>query len=411
MPLCFLRWLQVAAALTLSLVAWAGHATGTRPFPQHVTYTAGTIKPNHVSQASMDAAVASQYATWKATYLRTLGGEGTWVKYDKTDATVSEAHGYGMVLAAYMDDQASFDDLLRYFRHHPAVDAPKLMAWKQKLKNGRMTDVEGPDTATDGDLDIAYALLLAHVQWGSGGAENYLSSALDALHDILAHDVSPKHSNLTMGSWASGSDLKYTRPSDFMASHLLAFARWDPANAARWNQVHATVVQAVNDQFSHGSEATGIVPDFMVIKKGRWQPTPGKYLETQHDGDYSYNACRTPWRLAMSYLVDGRTELLAAQQQTAAWIRATTGGVPTNIRAGYYVANGSNGKAFVGYDDLPFTAPMAVNAMLGGAPAQTWLNSLWTSITGGDYKPVVDYYGDAIRLQVMLTVSGNWWAP
>lgn len=399
------------AAGLLALAACAAFA-GNRPFPQHVAYTAGAIKPDHVNQASMDASVASQYATWKATYLRSDGGDGQWIQYEKkNDATVSEAHGYGMVLAAYMDDQPVFDEMLRYFRNHPAHNAPKLMAWKQLLKEGRMVDVEGPDSATDGDLDIAYALLLAHRQWGSGGVNDYLAEARAVMHDILAHDVNPKLHNLTMGSWASGTDLKYTRPSDFMAGHLLAFARWDPANATAWQQVLATSVKAVNDQFTHGSEATGIVPDLMVYKKGKWVPTPGKFLETKHDGDYGYNACRTPWRLAVAWLTEGHTGLLASQQQTASWIRQQTSGVPTNIDAGYYVANGPNGQPFRRYDDLPFTAPMAVNAMLGGPSAQGWLNALWTSIDGGDYGPVYDYYGDAIRLQVMLTVSGNWWAP
>ena len=407
-----MRLHRFAFACTLALAALAAAHAGTRPFPQHVAYTAGAIKPDNVSQASMDAAVASQYALWKTNYLRTDGGDGTWVQFEKKhDAAVSEGHGYGMVLAAYMDDQATFDDMLRYFLNHPAIDAPNLMAWKQVLQNGQMVDVEGPDSATDGDMDIAYSLLLAHVQWGSNGAHDYLAEARLVMHDVLAHDVSPKKHNLTMGSWATGKDLKYTRPSDFMASHILAYARWDPSNAADWMKVHATIVKAVNDQFTHGSEATGIVPDFMVYANGLWKPTPGKYLETKHDGDYSWNACRTPWRLAVSWLVDGDTSLLAAQQQTTSWIRGLTNGVPTNIKAGYYITNGPNGEAFVHYDDLPFTAPMAVNAMLGGAAAQTWLNTLWASINGGDYGPVRDYYGDAIRMQVMLTVSGNWWTP
>jgi len=401
------RWVTAGLLACTLATAWAGN----RPFPQHVTYTAGAIKPSNVTQASMDAAVSSQYAKWKTTYLRSDGGDGNWIKYDNTNSTVSEAHGYGMVLAAYMDDQAAFDEMLRYFRNHPTDQSPDLMAWKQTLQNGQMVDVEGVDSATDGDLDVAYSLLLAHVQWGSNGSHNYLAEAKKVMAAILQWDVNPKKSNLTVGSWVSGTDRKFTRPSDFMASHILAFARWDTANTAAWNKVHASIVKAVNDQFTHGSEATGIVPDFMVLKNGLWVPTPGKFLETKHDGDYSYNACRTPWRLAISWLVDGRTDLLASQQKTASWIRAKTNGVPTNIDAGYIVLNGTNGQSFRSYNDLPFTAPMAVNAMTGGAAAQTWLNSLWTSINGGDYGPVVDYYGDAIRLQVMLTVSGNWWRP
>ena len=46
---------------------------------------------------------------------------------------------------------------------------------------------------------------------------------------------------------------------------------------------------------------------------------------------------------------------------------------------------------------------------LGGN--QEWLNKLWSSITGGGAPLAVDYYGDAIRLQVLLVVSGNWWLP
>jgi len=113
----------------------------------------------------------------------------------------------------------------------------------------------------------------------------------------------------------------------------------------------------------------------------------------------------------MSYIVNGRTDMLSSQQKTASWIRGKTSITPNKVRAGYYIKNGTNGNSYVSYDDLAFTAPMAVNAMLGGSAGQTWLNNLWTSITGGDYGSHVDYYGDTIRLQVLLTVSGNWWTP
>jgi endoglucanase len=383
----------------------------TRPFPQHVVYTAGAIKPNNVSQAAMDAKVSSQYAVWKANYLRTEGGQGSWIKYDKTNSTVSEAHGYGMVLAAYMADKPTLDSMYGYFTHHPSKHGAHLMAWKQTLTNGVMTDVAGRVSATDGDLDVAYALLLAHVQWGSSGAIDYRARALEVMHDILQYDVNPTYWNLTVGDWTRDDDVNYTRPSDFMTGHILAFARYDTANAAKWNKVYGAISAAVNDQFSHGSEKTGLMPDFMVRSGGLWVPVTGKWLETRNDGDFFWNACRTPWRLALSWLNDGRTDMKAAQQQMASWIRGKTGGVPRKIHDGYFVKNGPNGEAMDKYRDLVFTAPMAVNAMFGGAPGQAWMNSLWTSITGGDYGSTVEYYGDAVRLQVLLTVSGNWWTP
>jgi endo-1,4-beta-D-glucanase Y len=84
-------------------------AATSRPFPQHVAYSAGVMKPTNVTQAQMDDAVKRHYAAWKTKYLRNTGGE-YWVMY-QPDKTVSEAHGYGMVLTAYMGDKAIFDSM------------------------------------------------------------------------------------------------------------------------------------------------------------------------------------------------------------------------------------------------------------------------------------------------------------
>jgi len=396
--------------LLTALAASAAANAASRPFPFHATYTSGVIKPTNVTQAGMDSTIKQYYAAWKTAYLRNDGGE-YWVMYRPTQQTVSEAHGYGMVLAAYMADKAIFDSMFRYFKAHPSRVSPHLMAWKQALKNGAMVDVGGADSATDGDLDIAYALLLADVQWGSSGVVDYKAEALLVLHDILAHEVNPSTMTLTPGDWASGSDARHTRPSDFMTDHFLAFAKADPANADKWNAVHDNAAAIVNYQFAHGSRSTGLVPDFMVKSGDHFVPVPGEYLETPHDGDFDYNACRTPWRLAMSYIVNGRTEMLPALRKQTKWIQAATNGRPSRIKAGYYVRNGPNGTSYVNYSDLPFTAPFAVNAMTAGTAGQAWLNRLWTSITGGSFSKTEDYYGDSIRLQVMLTVAGDWWAP
>ena len=403
--------LFAAAMVAASTGSPAAADPAARPFPFHATYAAGVIKPNNVTRANMDAKVAAYYGVWKTNYLRNTGGE-YWVKYDTTNSTVSEAHGYGMVLAAYMADKAIFDSMFRYFIAHPSHFSPHLMAWKQSLKNGHMVNVEGADSATDGDLDIAYALLLADVQWGSAGAINYKAEALLVLHDILAHEVNAKTMTLTPGDWASGKDALHTRPSDFMTDHLVAFAKADTANTDKWNTIHDNIAAIVNYQFARGgSKATGLVPDFMVKQGAHFVPTPGKYLETRHDGDFSYNACRTPWRLAMSYIVSGNTAMLRALKAQAAWINSNTAGDPSRIKAGYYILNGPNGDSFVRYSDLPFTAPFAVNAMTGGRAGQAWLNSLWASITGDDFGESTDYFGDSIRMQVMLTVAGDWWLP
>jgi hypothetical protein len=276
-----------------------------------------------------------------------------------------------------------------------------------------MVSVEGGDSATDGDLDIAYALLLADVQWGSDGAIDYKREARKVLRAILAHEVNTETWTLAPGDWAFGEHVDHTRPSDFMTGHFRAFIRADPANAKKWRRIYNAVSRIVNFQFQNGSERTGLMPDFMVRSGDNFVPVPGTYLESEHDGDFYYNACRTPWRLSMSLIAEGRTDMRTVLQKQARWIERKTGGRPNRIRAGYYVSNGRNGAALPdsNYLDLAFVAPFAVNAMTGGPDSQAWLNRLWRSITGGDFDESEGYFGDTIRLQVMLTVAGTWWQP
>jgi len=62
--------------LLLSLVVVAAplaRAADLRPFPQHVAYASGTIRPSHQTQAQQDAAVRTYYDQWKADFLTTDG--------------------------------------------------------------------------------------------------------------------------------------------------------------------------------------------------------------------------------------------------------------------------------------------------------------------------------------------------
>lgn len=382
-----------------------------RPFPQHVTYTSGAIRPNHVTQDEMDAAVQRHYRSWVETYVRTEGGIGAWIDFDDTGATVSEAMGYGMVLAAYMGDKENFDAFYAYVKAHPSQIAPNLMAWKQVLQDGVMVDVDGTDSATDGDLDIAYGLLLADAQWGSDGEIDYRTGAVAVMHDTLTFIVNPDLSSLMTGDWAGEDSAQYTRSSDFMTGHMLAFAKADPENTAAWEAVHDTLGQIVSDVFENEGEGSGLMPDFLEFTGERWRPVPGEWLETEHDGDFYWNACRTPWRTAMSWLTDGREEILESQQALCAWIQDATSGDPRDIMSGYTITTGELGQPIEDYSDLAFVAPFAVNAMTGGEDAQEWLNDLWDAITGKHFAEVYWYFGDAIRMHVLLTVSGNWWTP
>ena len=401
-----------------------------RPFPQHTTYHVGSIKPNNVNQAAMDTSVKRFYDAWKARYLVTVPGISPTQKYvfynkegyssPSNAVSCSEGHGYGMLITVFMagydpEAKSNFNSLYRFSKAHPSVHHPALMAWQQVKIAGAIVDNPdgGNDSATDGDLDIAYALLLADQQWGSAGSINYGAAARTCIRAIMSKEVNQSEGIMKLGDWAANADPKYgqaTRSSDFMPSHFKIFAAFDPAYASKWNHVFDKTRSIVNYQYlSGGSKSTGLMPDFFRKNaSGHYVPVSGNFLEDEHDGDYDYNACRTPWRLAMDYLIGGRDTLKYQLTVLNSWIKAKTSGAPLKVKAGYYVRNGPNGSAYVDYNDLCFECPFAVSAMISSGN-QAWLNALWSSMISKHPIAAEGYYGNTLKMLVMIVVSGNWW--
>lgn len=402
----------------LALAALPAFGAGEqKPFPQHTTYAAGTIKPSKVTQADLDRAVVEFYRGWKARYLRsTAGGAQRYVfcnaekSFTPTQThSVSEGHGYGMLATVLMagadpEAKADFDGLYRFFRAHPAESNRDLMAWRQVLKNQNLTERPNDrDSATDGDLDIACALLMADRQWGSRGEIDYKAEGLKVMAAILKNEADPERHTLTFGGWVDreGRHWGGVRPSDFMPTHLNLFAR--TSGEARWSQMSDATYKLLSEISAGFSPKTGLVPDFIALKGGRYQPAPPAYLEGRRDGCYGYNACRVPWRVGTDYLLTADTRALRLIAPINAWITQATGGRPGNINAGYRL----DGTLLAPDNSMAFIAPFAVAAMAEPA-RQAWLDALWSEVAG---RPLEDeqYFGNAIKLLTMIVVSGNWW--
>ncbi|BBI36306.1 glycosyl hydrolase family 8 [Cohnella abietis] len=409
--------ISVAASADGSAVKVKGEAPF-KAFPQHTTYKKGSIKPNHVTQTQMDKTVKRLYDEWKAKYVKenpyvkgqyyVWYADGDWFK--ENEVTVSEAHGYGMLITALMaghdaDAKKYFDGMYRYFRAHPSSNNPDLMAWQQADNGKALVDVNGVDSATDGDMDIAYALLLANKQWGSGGAINYLTQARKVINAIMKSEVNQTEWILKNGDWATSGDRALaTRPSDFMLQHMKDFQV--ATGDTRWSKVINKTYSIMKSLYNNNSPNAGLLPDFVVKIKGSFVPAPPEYLESEFDGDYNYNSSRTPWRIGTDYLLTGDDRAKAQLTTLNKWIRKKTNNDPHKIMAGYKL----NGSAPIAdYEDISFSAPLMVSAMLDSSN-QAWLNKLW------DYNTAVKtadelYFGNNLRLLSVIVVSGNWWTP
>jgi len=389
------------------------------PFPQHTVYTPGTIRPNHRTQAQLDQAVKNFYKLWRKRYLRSGCGRGRYYVFpegegggrDDNSISISEGHGYGMVIMALMAGyepkaQTIFDGMVDFFRDHPSAINPNLMAWNQLKGCGNAADA---DSATDGDMDIAYALLLADQQWGSNGRINYRAAAHQLIEaGLFASVVHPITHHLTLGDWASPAAPKLyqaTRPSDFMVNHLRAYqaATGNPD----WERVLDTCYSLIDRMQTLYSPVTGLLPDFIQEVNRQPRPAVGTLLEDETDGAFYYNACRTPWRIGTDYLLAGDARAYRAVNKLTTWLKQTTAGDPRRLRAGYWLDG--RDVADNNYLAVAFLAPLGVGAMVDAAH-QSWLNAIW-DLTSRQGLNATDYYGNTLKLLSMIVMSGNWWSP
>ncbi|ASU33564.1 glycosyl hydrolase family 8 [Mucilaginibacter xinganensis] len=380
-----------------------------KPFPQHVKYFTGVIKPNQLTAAQADNAVKSFYTQWKKRFIKHKAGadeDFVWFENKDKKQCVSEGQGYGMIIVALMagHDPAAheiYDNLYRYVKAHPTGKSRHLMAWAQ-YANGKSTD---NTSATDGDMDIAYSLLLADKQWGSDGEVNYLEAAKAMINAIMQYEINHKTWTILLSDGVESESKDYftTRSSDFMPSHFKAFKR--VTNDSRWDKVIDAGYRLLSGMQAKYSPDAGLIPDFIVNLNKKPKPAPANFLESPYDGYYNYNACRDPWRLATDYLLTGDKRSKKMVDKINRWIRSTTHNDTYNLGAGYSL-DGVDMK-HRNFEALSFVAPFAVSAMVD-VKNQAWLNKVWNYLVAFKLKDY-DYYDNSIKLMDMIIVSGNYW--
>ena len=372
-------------------------AAADRPFPQAGKFQSFGLHPAKLAQAELNAAVSNYWFYWKSNYLAPSAKvTGDYkVKFDRKGTTVSEAMGYGMLLAVYFagaDPEAKkyFDGLNHFRKRFPSSINPALMCWKIPAKENAVRD----DGATDGDLDMALALLLAHEQWRE---ETYLAEATNYINAIAASLVRNDFS-LRLGDWNSAAG--QTRPSDFMPATFRAF--YAATQDGRWTNVAAKGYAILEELQTNSAPLTGLIPDFAVMRGGRWQPAAPKFLEGPQDGEFNYNACRVPWRIGWAAVSNEEAKAKRILQRLMTWAVAHPA-APENFRAGYRL-DGSDPEAN-DFATACFISPTGVAARVTGN--RRWFEAAFAYAA----KKKESYYEDSVSLLCLLVMSGNAWLP
>lgn len=404
-------------ALALTGISCAAVAqTPVHPFPHHVNYAAGSLRPSHRTQAQLDQDIRDAYARWKSAYLRsdgTSGGQPVYRVLCNTDGngnTVSEGQGYGLIIVSLMaghepDAATIAAGLWRYVdRHRSGIDT-RLMSWNISASGQPQ---QGNDSAFDGDNDIALGLLTAAAQWPNGAVIDFRAKALDVLAGQAASVMGPTSKLPRLGDWVSPSGATYNehsvRPSDFMPAHALNFAA--AGSAPVWSSSIVAMRNAVEQLQTTYAPATGLLPDFVVRESAAstaLKPAPPNFLEGPNDGHYNYNAGRVPLRLATHALLHADADSARQARRIALWSATASSNVATNIRPGYRL---DGTPLATNYFTSFFAAPIGV-ATMTSPTQQTWLNAIYDSVRTRQEG----YYEDSVALLSLMVMSGTYWDP
>ncbi len=396
------RAFRVVPALLLALAACGHSPDADRSSTQSTRVDSRS--PSAYFDPAAPTRLASGWADWKASWVTTVGAgagarvlfqEGAGQPGDVTQGTVSEGIGYGMLLSVYFDERPLFDAINRYFQAH--VNANGLMGWKVRADGTFDSAVGGSASATDGDEDIAAALVLAGARWST---DAYRDEAVSLIGKILQYDVdstggrdqpSPTYSILG-GDWQTVAPIDFN-PSYFAPAWYRLFQ--SISGDARWG----SVIEEGYAILARSADATtGLVPQDRRVD--------GSSFNGQDN--YEYNAFRAPFRLATDQAWFGEPRARDHVARIASFYAGVINPDHTQLYTpGVYATRKLDGTVLGAYEAGGFTATATVALLASGnAGGGRYLyDCLWSPGRALDMKQY--YYDGAWHLFGALFASGN----
>jgi endo-1,4-beta-D-glucanase Y len=370
-------------AVVLVISALAGLAVAVEfPYTKGIVYPQGFM-PTTLKRADFDG--------WYEKYKKSgfladcNGGIRTTCKGENSDGgdgtTKVESIGWSMIIAAYMADKATFDGLYKFY--NSKKQSHGMMAWKVSC-----TGVQDAGSASDGDLDVAFAMVVAAWQWGG----TYKDEAKKVISTVKKLITQCSGTSVIVGGYSGSgayggcneTDISYYTPAFFRE-----IAKFSGDNA--WDKLADDTYKVLE---ANTNSSTGLVPD--------WHKYNGGASTGNHSGAYSYkfDACRVPWRIAIDYLWNGNEKAKTWCTKISSWANKVG---PGNIKDGYSLDGSSIGS----YHNLSFVGGFAVAAMCN---SQEIADAFGKEMVKMGYDNGYWYHG-ILGVAYAMTMTGNLWKP
>lgn len=267
----------------------------------------GAGQPRLPEGAALDSALA---LTWDGIKNRNIKAYATGMvhrpKSEYPGDAVSEGQGYGMLLALYMNDQATFNSIWDATETHMLSKSGSKASynWWRCQDGGTVcngpTYKDGP--ASDADEDIALTLLFADSlvkagKWAphsSPKGGDYGTRAQQLLNSLWTDMVDQGH-YFKPGTWGGASLLN---PGYFAPAWYRVFASRDSDKSHDWASV---IDQSYTTILANPGASKGLLPDWSNGAGAVLSAGPG--YNAYAKGQWFYkDAVRVHWRLAVDWL-------------------------------------------------------------------------------------------------------------
>ncbi len=269
-----LGWMIGAIALTCG-----ASQAALLPYPEPVLkYPAYTNKDQRLKEI---------WAGFKQQFVK--NGEVQGTDPQKNPMVISEGQSYGMLMAVWMNDQATFNTIWNATESGFWNGSSGWYKWKKADAN----------FAGDADFDICGALIFASAlvdagHWTKPSGTNYKDKAIVVLKSLIANFID-KGNNYRINSWPNAGDgirnPSYHMPQwypifkEFAAANNITGMDWDAAAKGAFDLIEAQT----NSQY-------GMARNFSNGSGG----SPGGGTSSPNNYDMGFDAIRVPYRMGMA---------------------------------------------------------------------------------------------------------------
>ena len=255
------------------------------------------------------------WAGFKGSYVQP---DGRVIDTGNKGVSHTEGQGYALVLAATAGDRDGFDRVLAWTEKTLARSSDPLFFWRY--------DPNAPDpladknNATDGDMLIAWGLMLGAERWRERFLAERAAAIRNALHDTMLRQVGGDVFLIPGGQWFEEEGRLTLNPSYYVWPALQRFAAVD--GDKKWGPVmkggETLLARARFGQHGLPTDWVDLSPD------GTMAPTPGR------DPRFGFDAIRVPLYLVMAGM-GSKADAIARfwrgyeERPIPAWIDVRTG--------------------------------------------------------------------------------------